>query len=100
MSASEIAEAGEMISAETITTVQITSPDEMHAGNDITREVGHTMIIPATPEDIENTAAASSNQDVEMAEEQPNEEVQGILNELDLRAEVVEVVLQTAQPVQ
>lgn len=35
-----------------------------------------------------------------MEQSQPNEEVQGILNELESRAEVVEVVLQTVQAVQ
>jgi len=100
VSTSGIAEPTEVIPGETITTVQITSPDEM-TGSEIIMETagGHTMIIPPAPEDIENTAATSS-QEMEMSGGQPNEEVQGILNELDSRAEVVEVVLQTAQPVQ
>ena len=101
VSTSGIAEPSEIIPAETITTVQIATPDEMQAGDEIIMETssGHTMIIPSAPDDIENTVASSS-QDVEMSENQPNDEVQGILNELDSRAEVVEVVLQTAQPVQ
>ncbi len=99
--------------AETITTVQIVSPDEMHdagelmmdtsaSSSDPTSSGHHTVIIPPTPEEIESTAATSSGgDDIELnSEAQPNEEVQGILNELDSRAEVVEVVLQTAQPVQ
>ena len=102
VSTSGIAEPTEVIPGETITTVQITSPDEIQAGSEIIMETtgGHTMIIPPAPEDIENTAATSSQEMVEMSDGQPNAEVQGILNELDSRAEVVEVVLQTAQPVQ
>lgn len=101
VSTTSIAEPSEIMPGETITTVQIATPDEMQGGDEIVMETssGHTMIIPPAPEDIESTAATSSD-DIEMAESQPNEEVQGILNELDSRAEVVEVVLQTAQPVQ
>ena len=100
VSTTGIAEPSEIMPAETITTVQISTPDEMQ-GRDIIMNTtsGHTMIIPPAPEDIESTAATSS-EDVEMMESQPNEEVQGILNELDSRAEVVEVELQTALPVQ
>jgi hypothetical protein len=103
VSTTSVAEPSEMIAAETITTVQISNPDDIqNNGNEIVMDTasGHTMIIPPAPEDIESTAATSSAEDVEMSETQPNEEVQGILNELDSRAEVVEVVLQTAQPVQ
>ena len=113
VSTTSVAEPSEMIAAaETITTVQITSPDDIHQGDggEIVMDTtsGHGIILPPAPEDIESTAAAaaaaaaasSSGEDVEMTETQPNEEVQGILNELDSRAEVVEVVLQTAQPVQ
>ena len=96
-----VAEPSEMMAAETITTVQIESPDDMQNSAEVVMDTGSgpTMIIPPAPEEIENTAAGSS-QDVEMPETQPNDEVQGILNELDSRAEVVEVVLQTVQPVQ
>lgn len=101
VSTTSVAEPSEIMSGETITTVQIATPDEMQDGDDLVMDSssGHAIIIPPTPEDIESTAATSS-QDIEMAESQPNEEVQGILNELDSRAEVVEVVLQTVQPVQ
>lgn len=101
VSTTSVAEPSEMIAAETITTVQISNPDDIQNSNELVMDAtsGHTMIIPPAPEDIENTAATSS-EDVEMSETQPNEEVQGILNELDSRAEVVEVVLQTALPVQ
>ena len=104
VSTTSVAEPSEMIAAaETITTVQISSPDDMQNPGEIVMDTtsGHTMILPSAPEDIESsTAAATSSEDVEMSEPQTNEEVQGILNELDSRAEVVEVVLQTAQPVQ
>ena len=101
VSTTVVAEPSEILPAETITTVHIASPDEMQGGSEIIMDAssGHTMIIPPAPEEIESTAATSS-QDVDMIENQPNEEVQGILNELGSRAEVVEVVLQTAQPVQ
>lgn len=101
VSTTSVAEPSEMIQAETITTVQISSPDDIQNGTEIIMDAttGHTMILPSAPEDIESTAANSS-EDMEMTDTQPNEEVQGILNELDSRAEVVEVVLQTAQPVQ
>ena len=82
VSTTSVAEPSEMIAtAETITTVQITSPDN----NEIIMDTssGHTIILPSAPEEIENTVAGSSSNDVEMTETQPNEEVQGILNELD-----------------
>lgn len=99
VSTTSVAEPSELMSAETITTVQIASPDDIQNNLVMDTTSGHTMILPPAPEDIDSTAASSS-QDIEMAETHPNEEVQGILNELDSRAEVVEVVLQTAQPVQ
>ena len=99
VSTTSVAEPSELMSAETITTVQIASPDDIQNNLVMDTSSGHTMILPPAPEDIDSTAASSS-QDIEMPETQPNEEVQGILNELDSRAEVVEVVLQTAQPVQ
>lgn len=101
VSTTSVAEPSEMIAPETITTVQIASPNDIQDSGELIMDTtsGHTMILPPAPEEIESTAASSS-EDVEMTEPQPNEEVQGILNELDSRAEVVEVVLQTAQPVQ
>ena len=62
-------------------TVQITSPDNNEISMDTSS--GHNIILPSVPEEIENTVAGSSSNDVEMTETQPNEEVQGILNELD-----------------
>ncbi len=112
VSTTSVAEPSEMMEAvaETITTVHIVSPDEIQDASEILMETAttsdpttsghHTVIIPPTPEEIESTAAAGG-EGIEMTPDgQPNEEVQGILNELDSRAEVVEVVLQTAQPVQ
>lgn len=101
VSTTGVAEPSEMMTAETITTVQIASPEDDIPNHEIVMDTSssHTMIMPPAPEEIESTAANSS-EDIPMAETQPNEEVQGILNELDSRAEVVEVVLQTAQPVQ
>lgn len=103
---------------EQVTAIQVTAPSE-HITEDFSMDA-----VSSKPEMIENTTLdMSSNPEVlvnsangiettslpnpgmenveePMDESQPNEEVQGILNELESRAEVVEVVLQTAQAVQ
>ena len=88
VSTTSVAEPSELMSAETITTVQIALPDDIQNNLVMDTSSGHTMILPPAPEDIDSIAASSS-QDIEMPETQPSEEVQGILNELDSRAEVV-----------
>ena len=79
---------------EHITTVQITAPAE--------QIVEDMAMDTAEPQVFENPNGGMEPDQVPNAveENQPNEEVQGILNELESRAEVVEVVLQTAQAVQ
>ncbi|XP_064389502.1 transcription factor Sp5-like [Halichondria panicea] len=79
---------------EQITTVQITTPPE---------QIIEEMAMDTTPTQVlENPGNVMEADQMAQAmeENQPNEEVQGILNELESRAEVVEVVLQTAQAVQ
>lgn len=85
-------EPSEMVAPEEITTVQIASPEEMPSSEgDVPMDT--TTMIMEEPNSVGDSM-------VEGNEAQPNAEVQGILNELESRAEVVEVVLQTAQPVQ
>lgn len=85
-------EPSEMVAPEQITTVQIASPEEMPSSEGDVPMDTTTMIV--------NQPNGVGDSTVEGNEAQPNAEVQGILNELESRAEVVEVVLQTAQPVQ
>lgn len=85
-------EPSEMVAPEQITTVQIASPEEMPSSEGEVPMDTTTMIV--------NEPNGVSEATMESNEAQPNAEVQGILNELESRAEVVEVVLQTAQPVQ
>ena len=85
-------EPSEMVAPEQITTVQIASPEEMPSSEGEVPMDTTTMIV--------NEPNGVGDSTVESSEAQPNAEVQGILNELESRAEVVEVVLQTAQPVQ
>ena len=85
-------EPSEMVIPEQITTVQIASPEEMPSSEADVPMDTTTMIV--------NEANGVGESSVEGNEAEPNAEVQGILNELESRAEVVEVVLQTAQPVQ
>lgn len=85
-------EPSEMVIPEQITTVQIASPEEMPTSEAEVPMDTTTMIV--------NEANGVGESSVEGNEAEPNAEVQGILNELESRAEVVEVVLQTAQPVQ
>lgn len=85
-------EPSEMVIPEQITTVQIASPEEMPSSEAEVPMDTTTMIV--------NEANGVGESSVEGNEAEPNAEVQGILNELESRAEVVEVVLQTAQPVQ
>ena len=85
-------EPSEMVAPEEITTVQIASPEEMPSSEgDVPMDT--TTMIMEEPNSVGDST-------IEGNEAQPNAEVQGILNELESRAEVVEVVLQTAQPVQ
>ncbi len=79
---------------EQITTVQITTPPEQIV-EEMAMETTPTEVLE-NPENVMETAQRTQT----MEENQPNEEVQGILNELESRAEVVEVVLQTVQAVQ
>ncbi len=85
-------EPSEMVIPEQITTVQIASPEEMPSSESEVPMDTTSMIV--------NEANGVGESSVEGNEAEPNAEVQGILNELESRAEVVEVVLQTAQPVQ
>ena len=85
-------EPSEMVIPEQITTVQIASPEEMPSSEADVPMDTTTMIV--------NEANGVGESTAEGNEAEPNAEVQGILNELESRAEVVEVVLQTAQPVQ
>jgi hypothetical protein len=85
-------EPSEMVIPEQITTVQIASPEEMPSSE--------SEVPMDTTSMIANEANGVGESTVEGNEAEPNAEVQGILNELESRAEVVEVVLQTAQPVQ
>ncbi len=80
---------------EQITTVQIMNPPEQIV-EEMAMETTPTQVLE-NPEAVMETAEMTQSA---MEESQPNEEVQGILNELESRAEVVEVVLQTVQAVQ
>lgn len=84
-------EPSEMVAPEQITTVQISGPDELPS-SEAEVPMDTTMMI--------DQPSGVGDASIDDNEAQPNAEVQGILNELESRAEVVEVVLQTAQPVQ
>lgn len=85
-------EPSEMVTPEQITTVQIATPEEIPSSEGEVPMDTTTMIV-----DQPNGVGESSVDDGSMP---PNAEVQGILSELESRAEVVELVVQTAQPVQ
>ena len=121
LSATGVAEATQLVTPEQIeqiATVHITTPEQLEqvATIQVTAPTEHIPedfsmdAVSSKPEMIENsTMDMPSNSEMlangmeteePMDESQPNEEVQGILNELESRAEVVEVVLHTAQIVQ
>lgn len=81
---------------EQITTVQIATPPE-HTIEEMAMDTTPAEVLE-TPNTLETGQLPAVATGID--ESQPNEEVQGILNELESRAEVVEVVLQTAQAVQ
>lgn len=90
------AEPNQLITADQITTVTISG------GDDIQQLVssGEEAMDTSNPSMIVSQPNGGVTDVIENVPETTNEEVQGILNELESRAEVVEVVLQTAQPVQ
>ena len=99
VSTTSVAEPSQMITPDQITTVQIATPEEMpqNEGEVPMDTTTNPSMIIAQPNEMQGQSEAAAT---EGNEAEPNEEVQGILNELESRAEVVEVVLQTAQPVQ